>query len=102
MFRNIGDVYEELLVCYKELEDKNILNVSETLYIEHFMFCNTRELVDIKIQNRIKEYNYCKAFSCPPYPTLKETPAQVIDDFLEIDLNMNRVKSERMKNGNKE
>ena len=78
-------MYEQLLVCYKELEDKEIKNVSETIYLEHLMFCNTSELIDIKIQNRIKEYNFCKTFKCPPYKSLKETPAEVIDDFMEIE-----------------
>ena len=41
--------------CYQELEDKNIENKSETLYAEHFFFCNTSELLDQKTQERIKE-----------------------------------------------
>ena len=90
-------MYEELLLCSKELEDKEITNVSETLYIEHFMFSNTNELLDRKIQTRIKEYNFCKNFSCPPYPSLKETPAKVIDEFLEIEQIMNRIKLETRK-----
>ena len=65
------------------------------------MFCNTSELLDRKIQNRVKEYNFCKAFSCPPYPTLKETPAKIVDEFLEIDNAITRIKRERLsKNGN--
>ena len=62
------------------------------------MFCNTDQLIDKKIQTRIKEYNFCKSFSCPPYPSLKETPAKVIDDFLEIESIMNRIKLETRKN----
>tara|TARA_R110002020_G_scaffold462445_2_gene681944 strand:+ start:801 stop:992 length:192 start_codon:yes stop_codon:yes gene_type:complete len=58
------------------------------------MFCNTSELLDRKTQIRIKEYSFCKAFSCPPYPTLQETPAEIIDDFLKIERNMNRIKKE--------
>ena len=71
--------------CYQELLDRNIKNISETIYTEHFFFCNTSELLDSKIQQRIKEYNYCKSFNCPPYPSLQETPAKVVDDFLEIE-----------------
>ncbi len=97
IFNTIEDVYEQLLLCNQELEDKKITNVSETLYIEHFMFCNTDQLIDKKIQTRIKEYNFCKSFSCPPYPSLKETPAKVIDDFLEIESIMNRIKLETRK-----
>lgn len=85
------------------MEDKGIVDVAETLYIEHFMFSNTYELVDKNIQQRIKEYNFCKAFNCPPYPTIKETPINLIDDFLNIELitlqhSKNKIKE---KNGNK-
>ena len=102
-FFSIDDVYGELLNCYQELQQKRIRNVSETLYTEHFFFCNTSELLDSKTQQRIKEYNFCKAFNCPPYPTIKETPINLIDDFLNIELitlqhSKNKIKE---KNGNK-
>ena len=71
--------------CYEELKVKNVNNISETIYTEHFFFCNTYELLDSKYQQRIKEYNFCKSFSCPPYSSLKNTPAKVIDEFLAID-----------------
>jgi len=83
------------LNCYQELEDKKIKNVSETIYIEHFFFCNTSELLDKNIQQRIKEYNFCKAFSVPPFSSLNETPAQVVDDFLEIENIMLNIKKEK-------
>ena len=94
MFVSIDDVYGELLNCYTELEEKQIQNKSETLYVEHFYFSNTSELIDKKIQQRIKEYNFCKAFSVPPFPSLNETPAQVVDDFLEIENIMLNIRKE--------
>ena len=81
--------------CYQELLDRNIKNISETIYTEHFFFCNTSELLDTKIQQRIKEYNYCKSFNCPPYPSLQETPAKVVDDFLEIENIMHNITKEK-------
>ena len=81
--------------CYQELEDKDVQNKSETIYIEHFYFANTSDLLDRKIQQRIKEYNYCKAFSCPPYPSLNDTPAEMVDDFMEIENIMMQVAKER-------
>ena len=81
--------------CYQELLDRNIKNISETIYTEHFFFCNTSELLDSKIQQRIKEYNYCKSFNCPPYPSLQETPARVVDDFLEIENIMHNIAKEK-------
>ena len=94
-FNNIEDVHGELLNCYEELVEKNVKNVSETIYIEHFYFANTSELLDAKIQQRIKEYNFCKAFSTPPYPSLNDTPAKVVDDFMEIEYIMSNVAKEK-------
>ena len=97
-FKSIKDVYEELMNCYQELEERNIENKAEAIYSEHFFFCNTSELLDKKIQQRIKEYNFCKAFNCPPFPSLDSTPAKVVDDFLEIENIMLNIKKES--NGN--
>ena len=94
-FTSIDDVHGELLNCYQELEDRNINNVADALYSEHFFFCNTSELLDPKIQQRIKEYNFCKTFSCPPFPSLQETPARIVDDFLQIDNIVNTMKREK-------
>ena len=95
LFNNIDDVHGELLNCYEELKEKNVTNISETLYIEHFYFANTTDLLDSKIQQRIKEYNFCKAFSVPPFPSLNDTPAKVVDDFLEIENIMLNVAKEK-------
>ncbi len=95
LFNNINDVYGELVNCYEELEAKNIENKSETLYIEHFYFANTYELLDTKVQQRIKEYNFCKAFNVGPYSSLDQTPADVVDDFMEIENIMNNRAKEK-------
>lgn len=81
--------------CNAELEQRDIKNKSETLYVEHFYFANTYELIDKKIQQRIKEYNYCKAFNCPPFSSLNETPAKVVDEFLEIENIMLNIRNEK-------
>ncbi len=81
--------------CYEELKENNVKNISETIYSEHFFFCNTFELIDKNIQQRIKEYNFCKSFSVPPYPSLNDTPAKVVDDFLEIEYIMSNIKKEK-------
>ena len=86
--------------CYEELIQKNVSNKSETIYIEHFYFSNTSELLDPKIQQRIKEYNFCKSFTVPPCPSLNDTPAKVEDDFMEIENIMSNVAMEKA-NGDK-
>ena len=40
----------ELIICYDELINNNIQAIGETLYTEHFFFCNTYELLDSKYQ----------------------------------------------------
>ena len=97
-FESIEDVYEELMNCYQELEEKNINNKAEAIYSEHFFFCNTAELLDEDIQLTIKEYNYCKAFNTPPFASLDKTPANIVDDFLQIE---NIMKQKHKDNGNK-
>ena len=95
LFESKEEVYKELEMCYDELIEKRIEDIGETLYIEHFYFANTYELIDKKIQQRIKEYNYCKAFKCPPFPSLNETPAKVVDEFLEIENIMINIRKEK-------
>ena len=83
-FGCITDVYNEIIRIYEEAKTKGF-NVGESVYSLSFHFADHELLIDSKMQNRIKEYQFCKAFSCPPYPSLKETPAEIIDDFFIIE-----------------
>ena len=89
-------MYDEIIRLYDEAEDKGF-NVGEAIYTQSFYFADHGLLIDEDCQNRITEYKFCKQFNCPPYPSLKETPAKVIDDFLEIESIMNRIKLETRK-----
>ncbi len=100
MFKSMDDVYTELEACYDEIMEKNISAIGETLYIEHFYFCNTKDLLDENVQKRIKEYSYCKTFNCPPYPSLIDTPANIIDEFMLIEKELNHLKA-KDSNGSK-
>ena len=100
LFENIEDIYKELEMCYDEIIEKGISNISKTLYEEHFYFCNTYDLLDEKYQQTIKEYSYSKTFSCPPYPSISETPIQIIDDFMLIEKELNQLKA-KDSNGSK-
>ena len=57
-FKDMDDVYTELEICYEELINKNVGSLGETLYIEHFYFCNTHDLIDTDIQDYIRKYNF--------------------------------------------
>ena len=87
-FKGITDVYDEIIRLYDEAEEKGF-NVGEAIYTQSFFFADHSLLLDEDCQIRIKEYNFCKQFNCPPYPSLKETPPIIIDDFLIIDQEYN-------------
>tara|TARA_R100000808_G_C2008385_1_gene62085 strand:- start:75 stop:329 length:255 start_codon:yes stop_codon:yes gene_type:complete len=79
-------------MCYDELIERNIDDIGENLYIEHFYFANTYELLEPEYQNIIKKYNYTKLSNTPPYPSLQQTPARLIDNFMIIDYEMKKIK----------
>ena len=83
-FGSITDVYDEIIRLYDEADSKGF-NVGEAIYTQSFFFADHELLLDSNMQNRIKEFQFCKTFSCPPYPSLQETPANIIDDFFTIE-----------------
>ena len=95
-FKGISDVYDEIIRLYDEAEDKGF-NVGESIYTQSFFFADHSLLIDEDCQLRIKEYNYCKTFSCPPYPSLQQTPPDVVDDFLIIEQEMNLYMQKKQK-----
>ena len=85
---------------YDEAKDKGF-KLGGALYKQIFFFADPHLLVDNKIQDRINEYQFCKQFKCPPYPTLQETPYEVIDDFLIIEEEFNNcIEEERQEKKN--
>ena len=98
-FRNLDDVYDVIEDCYIECKQKGFDRVGEALYEQALMFVNIDKIVDDNHQLRIKEYRFCKNFNCPPYPSLNETPAKTIDEFLIIEEEINQYKNRDTKNG---
>ena len=99
-FNNIDDVYRVIFECYNECKQKGFSRMGEALYEQALMFVNMDKLIDQDSQMRIREYQFCKDFNCPPYPSLKETPANVVDDFSVIQEEMIQY-STKEKNGSK-
>jgi len=87
-FGSILDIYEEIIRLYEEADTKGF-NVGEAIYTQSFFFADHELLLDSSMQDRIKEYQFCKQFSCPPYPSLQETPPNIIDDFTIIEQEIN-------------
>ena len=85
------------------ISDEQGFDIGCSLYSQCAFFADYELLVVPKYQNRIKEYNYCKAFSSPPYPSMQETPVEIIEDFLVIEYELSKIKEKRnkeLKNGN--
>ena len=99
IFRGINDVYDEIMKIYEATVAKD-LSIGQSLYSSCAFFVDYTLLLDSKIQDRIKEYNYCKAFSCSPYPSMMETPANMIDDFMAIDQEVNECIQAKQKEAN--
>ena len=85
MFDEIEDVYNLLVECYDQCNKEGFKSMGNALYEYSRFFVNDKMIVDEKIQNTIKSYRYCKKFNCPPFPSLNETPVDIIDSFMIID-----------------
>ena len=98
-FGSILDVYDEIIRLYEEAKTKGF-NVGQAIYDQSFYFVDHGLLLNEDCQNRIIEYTFCKKFSCPPCPSLKETPPDIIDDFLIIDHEYNHCIAKQQKEQN--
>ena len=83
-FNSIEDVYNEFILLYDEAKQKGF-DLGEALYTQAAFFTDYKLLLNLEFQNKIKDYRFCKSFSCPPYKSLEDTPEEVIDDFMIID-----------------
>ena len=79
--------------CHKEAVEKGY-DIGEALYNQHFFFCDSAILYDVDCQALIKKYIFCDSFNCPPYPSLQETPADIVDNFLLIKREINKARIE--------
>ena len=79
-FSSIEDVHTELERAYDNALSEDY-HIGEALYMEHFFYCNSQDLLCSKSQNFIKEYQFCKDSNTPPFPSLKDTPAEFIDKW---------------------
>jgi hypothetical protein len=89
-FNSIDDVYNELERAYDSALAEDY-NGGEALYMEHFFFANSSDLICRDSQVLIKEYQYCKDSNTPPYPSLQDTPADFIDKWNIILEELNHI-----------
>mgnify|MGYP003114330355 CR=1 FL=1 len=97
IYKNLKEVYKEIVALYENLESKGAeLGSNLFKYTAHFV--DHGLLVNHKMQNRIKEYQFCKEFNCPPYPSLKDTPEKVMTELSIISKEFNScIKEEQQK-----
>ena len=88
-FNSIDDVYKTLEECYDKCVEKGFDKLGEALYQQMLFVVNDSLLLDIDMQNLIRKYQFCKKFNCPPYSSLNDTPANIIDSFMIIDAEIN-------------
>lgn len=84
-FNSIDDVHEVLIECYDKCVKKGVSEIGKALYQQSLFICNDTMLLDNESQKLIKKYQFCKSFNCPPYPSLQDTPANIIESFMIID-----------------
>ena len=84
----LDDIYDELILLYDEALKKGF-DLGEALYTQAPFFTDYFLLLNKDIQGIIKNYRFSKSFSCPPYRSIEETPDEIIDNFLIIDLEHN-------------
>ena len=84
-FESLEDVYEVLLNCYDKCIKKGFTRLGEALKNQAVFIVNDELLIDQDMQLTIKKHQFCKQFNCPPYPSLNETPASIVDDFMIIE-----------------
>lgn len=83
-FESIEDIYNELILLYDKAKEKGF-DLGEALYSQVAFFADYKLLLNLECQKKIKEYRFCKSFSCPPCKSLEDTPEEIIDDFMIID-----------------
>jgi len=97
VYESIEDVYEEIEKLYS-ISQKEGYELGKSLYSQCPFFTDYETLLSAKHQTTIKEYNYCKTFSCSPYPSMQETPSYIVDDFMIIEQEYNSCVNKEEKN----
>ena len=92
----LDDIYDELIVLYDKALEKGF-DLGEALYTQSAFFTDYCLLISKNIQEMIKQYRFSKAFNCPPYQSIEETPDEIINNFLIIDSEHNNFQIQEQK-----
>ena len=105
-FSCIEDIHKELLIlCDKTIENGGV-ELGKELWKVLPYFVNDDRLLSPYHQNQITKIGYLKNTNTPPYPSMIETPANFVDEYMIIDGEINSITShfndEKQKKANKE
>ena len=92
----LDDIYDELIALYDEALEKGF-DLGEALYTQVGFFTDYYLLISKNIQEMIRNYRFSKAFNCPPYKSIEETPDEIINNFLIIDSEHNNFQIQEQK-----
>ena len=94
VIENKEQAYGVLMDCYDDAKEKGY-EIGEALYSQLFFFADPELFFSSHCQNIIIKYTFCDTFKCPPYPSLSETPADLVDQFLIIKSTINKATSKK-------
>ena len=110
VFNNKEDVLDVIKLLIKEVKENNKLgnkfDIATSVSSQLPFFCCTNSILDIKHQNDISKYIYCKESGVPAYPgSYKDQPKRWISKFYfiknalaKLEQKYQDIKSKEMKN----
>ena len=102
-FNSKEDVEQLFCFLYDEARIKSPKKVGESVYLQGAFFYDMNLMLEQEMQDTILEYTFCKKFNTPPYPSMQETPENLINDFMVIESEFNSIQEHKQgkANGNK-
>ena len=99
-FKSIDDVNDELIRLYDNAKEKGF-NVGEACYKQIPYFANYSSIINNIDQTTILKYSYSKSTNTPPYPSLQDTPADFVDQFMIIEQETSLINKSEQENASK-
>ena len=77
----MDDVRVQIRLLYDEAIECGVA-IGHSIYHQLPFFASDTDLLDIRTQSTIKGMRYCTQTNTAPYPSLKETPADYVNQFV--------------------
>ena len=99
-FNSFDCVKEEMVRLVNKTEKESNACIGQVLYMSIPFFANLSSFLSQSSQLLIKKFQYCKLTNTPPYQTLDQTPATIVDNFMVIDSEINSINKELREENN--